>query len=269
LKPGAASDPTAATRPTATAGGVAPAEKLERYTAACSSSTSCYVLFRHFLQKFRDKITKLKLHCVGDRAGANDYDESLIWIRSDEYGIDRCNHNIWLGLGRLEGGFRRPVAFKLNDAADGDGLHLARIMRKLKPGSFIASAELVEVAPTKVVESHSDNPQRTPTPSKQMRWMSEAGICTLEEIFYRKLSDDDKLERSTKAHRMLVREILHSMALALFHLHECRIAHTQVSLNFFKLFLIEEPPRSTNLRVKLVSMRKAQFLDPQRASTML
>ncbi len=94
--------------------------------------------------------------------------------------------------------------------------------------------------------------------------MSEAGVCTLEELFGRKLTAVDKLERNTKAHRMLIRVILLSMALAMFHLHECKIAHTVISLKYFKVFLIEEPPRSTNLRVKLVSMRKAETLNDSR-----
>jgi hypothetical protein len=63
---------------------------------------------------------------------------------------------------------------------------------------------------------------------------------------------------------MLVREILHSMALAVYHLHECNIAHGTINLKYFKFFLIEEPPRSTNLRVKLVSMRRADILSPER-----
>jgi hypothetical protein len=56
---------------------------------------------------------------------------------------------------------------------------------------------------------------------------------------------------------MLVKEILHSMALAIFNLHHCKVAHTKVSLDFFEIFFIEEPPSSTNLRVKLVSLKHA------------
>ena len=47
------------------------------------------------------------------------------------------------------------------------------------------------------------------------------------------------------------------MALVVLHLHECKIVHRNIGLAFFKVFLIDEPPRSTNLRVKLVSMKAA------------
>jgi len=89
-----------------------------------------------------------------------------------------------------------------------------------------------------------------------VRWVSEAGICTLGQLFTREQIDVE--ERATKAHRMLVKEILHSMALAIFNLHHCKVVHTKVSLDFFKIFFIEEPPSSTNLRVKLVSLKHAK-----------
>ena len=88
------------------------------------------------------------------------------------------------------------------------------------------------------------------------RWVSEAGVCTLGQLFT--CEQIDVVERATKAHRMLVKEILHSMALAIFNLHHCKVAHTKVSLDFFKIFFIEEPPSSTNLRVKLVSLKHAK-----------
>jgi hypothetical protein len=170
---------------------------------------------------------------------------------------------VFLALGRLEDGFRKPVAVKLNDGKQ-DERRVQRIMRKLKPGSFIASAELLNLQDLEPTEAPDGPLARQSSPRCQARWVSEAGVCTLEELFGRKLTADDKVERNTKAHRMLVREILLSMALAIFHLHECKIAHTVISLKYFKVFLIEEPPRSTNLRVKLVSMRKAETLTDSR-----
>lgn len=235
------------------------------------TESSCYVLFRRLLSDFRGTLSELsEKYCAEDRCGPEAYDDSMIWIRKNMYALDACpsdrnpqehQHNVWLGLGRLEGGIRKPAAFKKNDETAAQQAKLSQIMRKLKPGSFIASAEFVEVEP---LECDPASPQPEQTPRKQKRWVSEAGVCTLEQLFGRHLTATDKIERGTKAHRMLVTEILHSMALAVFHLHECRIAHTSINLRYFKVFLIEEPPRSTNLRVKLVSMRKADHLTPVR-----
>jgi hypothetical protein len=204
----------------------------------------------------------------------------MIWRRRKFFGLDRGpKHDVWLALGRLENGFRKPVAVKRNDESPKDKANLKLIMRRLKPGSFIASAEFVEIEPLVLAtdeeeeecsDGEEDQPllqedhpvlQRQESDPRQSRWVSEAGVCMLEELFGRVHNQSDKIELSTKAHRMLVKEILHSMALAVFHLHECRIAHCYINLRYFKIFLIQEPPRSTNLRVKLVSMRKAQPLN--------
>jgi hypothetical protein len=245
--------------------------KLERYAKADrpDGGQNCYVLFQGLLAAFRSKIQTLaEAECKGDPTDLEACDERMIWDRSTFYALDSCpsnhpnpqqfSHSVWLGLGRLEDGFRKPVAFKRNDENEEQQAKLVRMMRKLKPGSFIASAELVEVEPL-------NEKIEPPTPRRlQKRWVSEAGVCTLEELFGRVLTPDDITERETKAHRMLVKEILHSMVLAVFHLHECKIAHTNINLRYFKVFLIEEPPRSTNLRVKLVSMRRADTLTPVR-----
>jgi len=239
--------------------------KLERYTFPGASPPrpgQCYVLFRTLLDTFRGKIQKLaEKYCQDDSSkGADAFDEKIIWERSKEYALDTsAEPNVWLALSRLEDGFRKPVAVKKNDE-DEDAERLKRIMRKLRPGSFIASAEHLTLDFSEPAQAREDAPARTSTPRSQARWVSEAGVCTLEELFGRKLNSNDRVERSTKAHRMLVREILLSMALAVFHLHECKIAHKVISLKYFKVFLIEEPPRSTNLRVKLVSMRRAETL---------
>jgi hypothetical protein len=242
--------------------------KCERIDGA----SACCDLFGKLLRKFRGNIQSLaSKYCKEDSQDVEAWDEKIIWRRCSRYGLDAGPpYHVYLALGRLEDGFRKPVAVKLNDKGDNE-LRVQRIMRKLKPGSFIASAELLslqDLEPTEdepdedleLTEAPDDVPARQQSPRYQARWVSEAGVCTLEELFGRKLNAVDKLERNTKAHRMLVREILLSMALAMFHLHECKIAHTVISLKYFKVFLIEEPPRSTNLRVKLVSMRKAVTL---------
>ena len=241
--------------------------KLERYVLPGTSPPrpgECYVRFRTLLDAFRGKIQKLaEKYCQDDSSrGADAFDESIIWERSKEYALDAsADPNVWLALSRLEDGFRKPVAVKKNDG-EHDVERLQRIMRKLRPGSFIASAERLTLDFSEPTQSREEAPARASTPRgmPQARWVSEAGVCTLEELFGRTLDSKDRIERNTKAHRMLVREILLSMALAVFHLHECKIAHNVISLKFFKVFLIEEPPRSTNLRVKLVSMRKAETL---------
>jgi hypothetical protein len=249
-----------------------PSSKLERIRGA----STCCDTFSALLEKFGGNIESLaKRYCKEDPQDVEACKEDIIWKRYPRYGLDAGrSHNVFLALGRLEDGFRKPVAVKLNDGEE-DEWRVKRIMRKLKPGSFIASAELLylqDLQPTEDLEPTEDEPTEAPdgplgrqsSPSYQWRWVSEAGVCTLEELFGRQLTPQDKVERNTKAHRMLVREILLSMALAMFHLHECKIAHTVISLKYFKVFLIEEPPRSTNLRVKLVSMRKAETLTDSR-----
>jgi hypothetical protein len=249
--------------------------KLERYTKF-NAPDSDYFCFQLHLQLFRDKIQHLAAHCPNDPKEP-ECEEKIIWRRRKFFGLDRGpKHDVWLALGWLENGFHKPVAVKRNDESPKDKAKLKFIMRRLKPGSFIASAEFVEIEPLVLEgdddeeeeeEKHSSNGeegapvlQRQQSDPRQFRWVSEAGVCTLEELFGRKLNPNDKIERNTKAHRILVKEILHCMALAVFHLHECRIAHCCISLRYFKVFLIQEPPRSTNLRVKLVSMRKANIL---------
>jgi len=282
-KPKKSSELKSTSKPTASAAATAaapPPPKPERHTRADAKDAPPSI-FHHFqghLQVFREKIQKLAAFPIersqdpdsGDAAAVDGFDETFVWIRANEYGLDSAtNPNVWLGLGRLEDGFRKPVAIKKNDEAD-DKLRLKRVMRKLKPGSFIASAELVELEPLHTEESQppATAPPQTPKTPKdkqlQQRWVSEAGVCTLEQLFAHPFPPSYDEERCTKAHRMLVREVLHSMALAVFHLHECKIAHGTINLRYFKVFLIEEPPRSTNLRVKLVSMRWADTLNPAR-----
>jgi hypothetical protein len=247
----------------AAAPAVSTQRKLERYTRATldfPGATSCYKLFQTLLNSFRAKIQKL-----AQKEDA--LDDQIIWERSKEYALDASDPpNVWLALSQLEDGFRKPVAVKKNDADD-DVERLQHIMRKLRPGSFIASAQREILDFSEPTQAPNDQPARASTPRggpQPPRWVSEAGICTLEELFGRKLNSNDRIERNTKAHRMLVREMLLSMALAVFHLHECKIAHNLIGLKYFKVFLIEEPPRSTNLRVKLVSMRRAENLTDDR-----
>ena len=269
-----ATNPKLASKPKASATAVpagSPPQKPERHTKANTAdagNVSIYHRFQGFLQVFRETIHKVRLEAPaetpGQGAAAVD-GENFIWHRKDAFGLDSIEKpNVWLGLGRLEDGFRKPVAIKKNDEAE-DSLRLKRIMRKLKPGSFIASAELVELEPLSMEVDEKQREDQTPKAQQmQKRWVSEAGVCTLEDIFGHSFPPNYDEERRTKAHRMLVREILHSMALAVYHLHECNIAHGTINLKYFKFFLIEEPPRSTNLRVKLVSMRRADILSPER-----
>jgi hypothetical protein len=230
--------------------------KLERIPGA----SACCDLFRIYLDRFRENIQSLaSKYCTGD--DQNGYDRRIIWDRSPCFGLDAGPmHKVFLALGQLENGFRKPVAVHCN-VDEAETFILMSIMRKLEPGKFIARAELLNLQPTEDEPIEAlDGPRASP----KARLVSDAGVCALEELFGRKLSVRDKVERNTKAHRMLVREILLSMALAIFHFHECELAHNNISLKFFKVFLIEERRCSTNLRVKLVSTRRAQTLTDER-----
>ena len=274
--------------------------KPHRYHDATNGERcALYTTFHGFLKTFREKVQSFAANYRENLTGQ--HPESHIWLRYDYYALDLHNAKpgdeaqVWLGLGRLEDGFRSPVAIKRNrDDKDAEQREqhqfmLKRVMRKLKPGSFIASAELVEIeslswpepAPIKrqpastqskvwsqlaaaaatkqkAAAEPADEPvQRNASAAKQYRWVSEAGVCTLKELFVRKFNGHDGHECRSKMHKMLVKEILQSMVLAVYHLHECKIVHKKIGLSYFKVFLIEEPPRSTNLRVKLVSMKDA------------
>jgi hypothetical protein len=137
----------------------APAEKLHRYNNA--KTATLYTSFHVFLKLFREKVRSFDAQ-YGEllkRQGTEDH----IWLRDDYFALDLHNAKqgesaqVWLGLGRLEDGFRKPVAIKRNvhkkdPSAEEESFlesqaRLKRVMRKLKPGSFIASAELVPIEP--------------------------------------------------------------------------------------------------------------------------
>lgn len=248
----------------------------------CTHATSgtLYTTFHACLKKFCETALKFEQDRRLSSILFGWHEESHIWVRHDDFALDLHNARpgdaaqVWLGLGRVEDGFRRPVAIKRNQddkdprVREENRLRLQRVMRKLKPGSFIASAELVQIEPVHLqqhgaaavaaFDEEAVGPlTRTPSKSSQERWVSEAGVCTLQELFAQAFTAADNVERRSKMHRMLVKEILQSMVLAVYHLHECKIVHRNISLAYFKVFLIEEPPRSTNLRVKLVSMKNA------------
>jgi hypothetical protein len=244
-----------------------------------------YTTFHACLDKFRKTALSFEHDPRLRSILAGWHPECHIWLRHDDYALDLHNARpgdaaqVWLGLGRMEDGFRPPVAIKRNQddkdprAQEQNRFRLKRVMRKLKPGSFIASAELVQIEPVHLqqqgaaaaaaLDEEAQGPHsRTSSASRQERWVSEAGVCTLQELFAQAFTPADIAERCSKMHRMLVKEILQSMVLAVFHLHECKIVHRNISLAYFKVFLIEEPPRATNLRVKLVSMKNANVYTP-------
>jgi hypothetical protein len=231
--------------------------KLERYAKADKpddGESSCYVLFHIFLNDFLGIIRRLfEKYCGDDIPGS--FNESMIWIRADEYAVDTWPHKVWLGLGRLENGVRKPVTFRAID--DCKIARLPQLKRKLESGRFIASAELVEVFPRNSdQEALQRELYRQGSPCRREMLVLEAGVCSLEQLFVRNLTGNEKNERNTKAHRMLVRDILLTMALAVLQLHECSLAHDNIALRFFKVFLVDERSRSTNLRVKLVASHR-------------
>ena len=148
---------------------------------------------------------------------------------------------VWLGLGKEETihsvgvAICKPVAIKTPRRSNMDPDILARIMAQMKPGSFIASAHEMPVYVHGLPEGRRLEDE-SPTGNRgalapvaapdnaallsqavtatqigpgvdesavRLYWVSEAGICTLHELF----EFVDAEERSTQSHRRLVKEV--------------------------------------------------------------
>lgn len=159
---------------------------------------------------------------------------------------------VWLGLGKeeniIETGevFCKPVAIKSRQRIQPEVF--ARMMRQMKPGSFIASAQEmhlrvhgldgVDMDPSPRTQHVRDQrnelfmdkavdfsflsvPEGTVSlgraasesaagaaaaelPPNDLYWVSEAGICTLHELFQSGVSRE---ERCTQSHRHVVQEV--------------------------------------------------------------
>jgi hypothetical protein len=252
--------------------------------------------FASLREKFNNRICLLsefyKLQCRGD---VNPRSDVAIWCKSyhivsdilDEmffvdFSISSSN---WLGLSKVEAvvnfvagkrhrlHVRIPKAVKTQPCPPDRLAEFEKIMATLKTGSHVASATKQmcwEFAVDPLVPDDS-SPAAVPASPKSHRtpraqefyeqrtreyWLSEAGICTVEELF-----GDGVLaaERETLAFRDLMRhvrkipcisagqfqayaltlfsplQIFQSMALGVSHLHECGISHNGISAKYFKV----------------------------------
>ena len=197
------------------AGSPPPAASAARGAKPGRHNTACdhefYSTFVSCLQQFFSMVQSLKLQ----KRNAGLASKLVFFCKDPSFSIDStasaAQSLVWLGLGEeeviIETGqkFCKPVAIKSHQNVDPE--IFARMMRQMKPGSFIASAQELDldvyglkgqlVAPSprsgQAASSHSGK-----------YWVSEAGICTLYELFLHGALED---ERSTQTHRRLVKEV--------------------------------------------------------------
>jgi hypothetical protein len=199
---------------------------------------SCLHRFFNMVQALKLQKTKAGFSSSKDVFFCKDASFSIDSTASPEQGL------VWLGLGKevaiYETGqkFCKPVAIKSHRNVDPD--IFARMMQQMKPGSFIASAQEMYLhvyglngevtAPSPRTCRHVDPSNETFLDSacffsagsgtalheecgavdsdrisnSNHYWVSEAGICTLHELFENGVLDE---ERGTQSHRRLVKEV--------------------------------------------------------------
>ena len=251
-----------------------------------ASTNIFYRNFAEFQRHFFDMIQDLKQQrtCVT----GSDASRQVFFCRDEHFSIDSSQEQgkpgrVWLGLGKEETiigtgrTFCKPVAIKSRqpphsqehapDVPEYDPEIFSRMMRQMKPGSFIASAqEMVldvrgrgghvcgpspmgvatssPMCREEVVGGGAEAGQREPQAGAAAAgagvdnsnyWVSEAGICTLYELFEKGVAEDEK---STQSHRRLVKEVRVAIV---FHARGCGLcqiiitqpSHTKL-LRFFK-----------------------------------
>ena len=228
-----------------------------------SKANSFYGTFLKFLKLFFDMTQRLKIEKQKAQLGPA-ASKNVFFCRDASFSIDSTNppHQglVWLGLGKeetvIETGiitgqkFYKPVAIKSRQNVDPETF--SRVMRQMKPGSFIASAQEMQLdvhvfggqvgapspmspgarglhdRPSSDHEAFLDAVCTFPAAGgadAQQRdhhvaaaaaaagvadgkcdryWVSEAGVCTLHELFENGVPEE---ERSTQSHRRLVKEV--------------------------------------------------------------
>jgi hypothetical protein len=198
-----------------------------------------YTKFLGYLRAFFDKVQILKAQKAAAIAAGrvNASFKQVFFYRHNSLCIDSTasaeeQSKVWLGLGKEETihsagvAICKPVAIKTPRRSNMDPDILARVMAQMKPGSFIASAHEMPVyvhglPEGRRLEDESPGscgalspvaaPDNAALPS-QLYWVSEAGICTLHELF----GCVDAQERSTQSHRRLVKEVRWCFTCCLF-----------------------------------------------------
>ena len=135
----------------------------------------------------------------------------------------RARPEVWVGLSQVQSihsqscvvKFRKPVAFKAKNPADPQRMReFEELMRALKPGSYIASASKESAQVDLMMFTGGDDNADTPntrqqaafcvTSQKVSEWVSEAGICTLHDLFKQPIAE---IERKSLAFRDLLKEV--------------------------------------------------------------
>jgi hypothetical protein len=218
-----------------------------RYMRA-TSHQGMYKTFVTYLKDFFAKVRFLKERKAdafrGAAGRADARFKQVFFYRHANLSIDSTaaaeDSKVWLGLGKEEtfhsagAAICKPVAIKSPRRSDIDPDVLARVMAQMKPGSFIASAHDTHVHVHGLAEgqrledaSPVNHSAAAAAPfaalddaalGSQLYWVSEAGICTLHELFEFPV---DAEERRTQAHRRLVKEVRGSAACMLLGLLSC------------------------------------------------
>ncbi len=197
-----------------------PAASADRVAKPGRHKTACnhvfYSTFVSCLQQFFSMVQSLKLQKSNAGLATS---KRVFFCKDPSFSIDstasaaQAAPLVWLGLGEeeviIETGqtfcICKPVAIKSHQNVDPE--IFSRMMRQMKPGSFIASAQELDLHVHGVNGRHiSPSPRSGQADSSDCGkyWVSEAGICTLHELFANGVLEE---ERSTQTHRRLVKEV--------------------------------------------------------------
>jgi hypothetical protein len=135
--------------------------------------------------------------------------------------VTRARPEVWVGLSQVQSihsqscvvKFRKPVAFKAKKPADSSRMQeFEELMRTLKPGSYIASAskeskqfDLMTFSGGDGTPSARQRVAFSATSQQVSKWVSEAGICTLHDLFKQPIAE---IERKSLAFRDLLKEVV-------------------------------------------------------------
>jgi hypothetical protein len=184
--------------------------------------------FATLRKAFNDKVAALfRLHQRNGRpeCGKDMYADVSLWCRDAGYSIDSSagerEPKVWLGLSRV-GKFEHPdldvrIPRAIKSQPPERSPEFEKLMATLKTGSNIASATkhrclivnsqqdaYPEIPLTDEVNSKNLPEEFEGKPFAGEAWVSEAGICTLKELFANGVSD---AERRTFAFRNLMRQV--------------------------------------------------------------
>jgi len=175
-------------------------------------------LRRVFINKVAELFHRHKENGTPRQDGKDRYAEVSLWCKDPSFSIDSSavsgqEPRVWLGLSRV-GKFKHPdldvrIPRAIKSQEPERAQEFEKLMATLKTGSNIASATkhrclIVNVQRASYPVTDDPNSKNLPEDIAGEAWVSEAGICTLKELFANGVSD---AERRTFAFRNLLRQV--------------------------------------------------------------